>query len=71
MNELGDVLFSIINYARFLGLNPEEALERTNKKFIRRFHFMENKMKEQNLNWDNLSLEGMDVFWNQAKREGL
>ncbi len=71
MNELGDVLFSIINYARFLGLNPEEALERTNKKFIRRFQFMENKMKEQNLNWDNLSLEGMDVFWNQAKKEGL
>jgi XTP/dITP diphosphohydrolase len=71
MDELGDVLFSIINYARFVGLNPEEALERTNKKFIRRFQFMEGKMKEQNLNWDQMNLESLDVFWNQAKKEGL
>ena len=71
MDELGDVLFSIINYARFVGLNPEEALERTNKKFIRRFQFMEGKMKEQNLNWDQMNLESLDVFWSQAKKEGL
>ncbi len=71
MDELGDVLFSIINYARFVGLNPEEALERTNKKFIRRFQFMEGKMQEQNLTWDQMKLESLDVFWNQAKKEGL
>jgi XTP/dITP diphosphohydrolase len=71
MDELGDVLFSMINYARFVGLNPEEALERTNKKFIRRFQFMESKMQEQNLNWDQMNLESLDVFWNQAKKEGL
>jgi XTP/dITP diphosphohydrolase len=71
MDELGDVLFSIINYARFVGLNPEEALERTNKKFIRRFQFMEAKMQEQDLNWDQMNLEGLDVFWNQAKKQGL
>ena len=51
--------------------SPEEALERTNKKFIRRFQFMEGKMKEQNLNWDQMNLESLDVFWNQAKKEGL
>ena len=71
MDELGDVLFSIINYARFVGLNPEEALERTNKKFIRRFQFMEGKMQEQNFTWDQMKLESLDVFWNQAKKEGL
>jgi XTP/dITP diphosphohydrolase len=71
MDELGDVLFSIINYARFVGLNPEEALERTNKKFIRRFQFMEGKMQEQSLTWDEMKLESLDVFWNQAKKEGL
>lgn len=71
MDELGDVLFSIINYARFVGLNPEEALERTNKKFIRRFQFMEGKMQEQSLTWDQMKLESLDVFWNQAKNEGL
>jgi XTP/dITP diphosphohydrolase len=71
MDELGDVLFSIINYARFVGLNPEEALERTNKKFIRRFQFMETKMHDQNLSWDQMKLMDLDVFWNQAKNEGL
>lgn len=71
MDELGDVLFSIINYARFAGLNPEEALERTNKKFIRRFQFMERKMQEENISWDDVNLDGLDVFWNQAKKQGL
>jgi XTP/dITP diphosphohydrolase len=71
MDELGDVLFSIINYARFVGLNPEEALERTNKKFIRRFQFMESKMQVEQLSWDQMNLESLDVFWNQAKKEGL
>lgn len=71
MDELGDVLFSIINYARFVGLNPEEALERTNKKFIRRFEYMENKMQLNQLNWDEMNLESLDGLWNEAKKKGL
>lgn len=70
-DEFGDLLFALVNYARFKNINPEEALERTNKKFIRRFQFMEEKIQENNLSFDNLSLNEMDVFWNQAKQNGL
>lgn len=70
-DEFGDLLFALVNYARFKNINPEEALERTNKKFIRRFQFMEEKMKENNLSFDHLSLVEMDVFWNEAKQKGL
>ena len=70
-DEFGDLLFALVNYARFKNINPEEALERTNKKFIRRFQFMEEKLKENNLSFDYLSLTEMDVFWNQAKQNGL
>lgn len=66
--EFGDVLFSIINYARFLGVNPENALERTNKKFIKRFQYLEKKAKENNLALKDMSLAEMDVFWNEAKK---
>lgn len=69
--EFGDLLFALVNYARFKNINPEEALERTNKKFIRRFQFLEEKLKENNLSFDGLSLQEMDVFWNQAKQNGL
>ena len=65
--EFGDVLFSMINYARFLKINPENALERTNKKFIQRFQYLEAKAKEQNKNLKDMSLAEMDVFWNEAK----
>ncbi|MGY5847604.1 nucleoside triphosphate pyrophosphohydrolase [Salegentibacter sp. HM20] len=65
--EFGDVLFSMINYARFLKINPENALERTNKKFIQRFQYLETKAKEQNKNLKDMSLAEMDVFWNEAK----
>ncbi|GGE33522.1 nucleoside triphosphate pyrophosphohydrolase [Psychroflexus planctonicus] len=67
--EFGDVLFSMINYARFLNIDPENALERTNKKFINRFQFLENKIKEKGKNLKNLSLDEMDVFWNEAKQK--
>lgn len=67
--EFGDVLFSMINYARFLNINPENALERTNKKFINRFQFLENKIKEKGESLKNLSLDEMDVFWNEAKQK--
>ncbi len=67
--EFGDVLFSLINYARFLDVNPDEALERTNKKFISRFQFIENKAQESNRSIHDLSLEEMNFFWNQAKSQ--
>ncbi|MGZ3883570.1 MAG: nucleoside triphosphate pyrophosphohydrolase [Bacteroidia bacterium] len=66
-NEFGDVLFSLINYARFLNVNPEDALERTNKKFIKRFNYMEQKIKEQGKQIGDCTLSEMDVFWNEAK----
>jgi len=65
--ELGDVFFALINYARFHNLNPDEALERTNRKFISRFRYMEEKVKESGKTLHELSLAQMDVFWNQAK----
>lgn len=66
--EFGDVLFSMINYARFLKVNPENALERTNKKFIKRFQYLEGKAKDRNKSLKDMTLAEMDVFWNEAKR---
>lgn len=68
--EFGDVLFSMVNYARFLGINPEDALERTNKKFIQRFQYLENKAKEIERPLKDMSLSEMDVFWEEAKKVG-
>jgi MazG family protein len=65
--EFGDVLFSLINYARFAGINPEEALEQTNKKFIKRFQYLEEASKEDGKSIADMSLEEMDVYWNKAK----
>lgn len=67
--EFGDVLFSMINYARFLRVNPENALERTNKKFIKRFQYLESKAKELNKSLKDMTLAEMDVFWNEAKSQ--
>lgn len=66
--EFGDVLFSMINYARFLKINPEDALERTNKKFIKRFQYLESKADELGKSLSDMSLAEMDVFWEEAKR---
>ncbi|MFA5298962.1 MAG: nucleoside triphosphate pyrophosphohydrolase [Lutibacter sp.] len=66
--EFGDVLFSMINYARFIEVNPENALERTNKKFISRFQFLESEAKKINKSLHNMSLAEMDVFWNESKK---
>lgn len=66
--EFGDVLFSMINYARFLNINPEDALERTNKKFITRFQYLENKAGELGKPLMDMTLAEMDVFWEEAKR---
>ena len=65
--EFGDVLFSLINYARFMNINPEDALEQTNKKFISRFGYMENKVKEQGKQIADCKLEELDTYWNEAK----
>ena len=67
-NELGDVFFSLVNYARFLNVNPENALERTNKKFIKRFGYIEDKAKENKKSLHKMSLDEMDVFWEEAKQ---
>ncbi|MFB5944643.1 nucleoside triphosphate pyrophosphohydrolase [Albibacterium profundi] len=65
--EFGDLLFSLINYARFLNINPENALERTNKKFIKRFSYLEQKATEDGKKLQDMSLDEMDVYWDQAK----
>ena len=67
-SEMGDVFFSLVNYARFLGLNPENALERTNKKFIRRFRFLETKAAEAGRTLHEMSLDEMDRYWEAAKQ---
>jgi XTP/dITP diphosphohydrolase len=67
-NEFGDVFFALINYARFLNVNPEDALEKTNKKFISRFNYMEQKILAQGKALADCSLTEMDVFWNEAKK---
>ena len=66
-SEFGDVLFSMINYARFLNVNPENALERTNKKFINRFQYLESKAKESGKTLKDMTLGEMDVYWEEAK----
>lgn len=66
--EMGDALFSLINYARFIDVDPESALERTNKKFIKRFQHLESKAKELGKDLHDMSLSEMDVFWEEAKK---
>lgn len=67
-SEFGDVLFSMINYARFLNVDPESALERTNKKFIKRFQYLEQKSKSIEKPLSEMSLDEMDVYWEEAKK---
>ncbi len=67
-NEFGDVLFSLVNYARFLKINPENALERTNKKFSSRFRYLEEKAKQDNRELHDMSLDEMDMYWEEAKK---
>ena len=66
--ELGDFLFSVINAARLYHLNPDNALEHTNQKFIRRFNYVEQKAKEMGLQLQQMTLAQMDELWNEAKR---
>lgn len=66
--EFGDLLFSLINYARFIDINPENALEKTNKKFIKRFQFLEQRAQEMGKSLEDMTLAEMDIYWNQAKK---
>lgn len=66
-DELGDLLFALTNYARYLGVNPDDALERTNRKFIRRFQFIETESKKEGKSVQDMSLDEMDAYWNKAK----
>lgn len=67
--ELGDVLFSIVNYARFLGIDPDEALERTNRKFIQRFQFLERESAKDGKRMGEMTLAEMDAYWERAKSQ--
>jgi MazG family protein len=66
-NEVGDVFFALVNYARFLGINPENALRKTNRKFIERFNFVEEKLKANGKSPNESSLAEMDKYWNESK----
>ena len=66
--EFGDLLFSLVNYARFIDINPETALERTNKKFIKRFQYIEEQAHANDKTLSEMTLAEMDVYWNEAKR---
>jgi XTP/dITP diphosphohydrolase len=67
--EFGDVLFSLINYARFMKINPDTALERTNQKFIKRFNYLEAKAQDMGKTLDQMSLEEMEHLWVEAKNQ--
>jgi len=66
--EFGDLLFALVNYARFININPEDALEKTNRKFIKRFQFLEKAAQKNQKDLKDMSLAEMDVFWEQAKK---
>ncbi|MEO9965730.1 MAG: nucleoside triphosphate pyrophosphohydrolase [Reichenbachiella sp.] len=66
-DEFGDLLFSLVNYSRFVNIDPEEALERTNKKFIKRFQYLETESKKDGKTLGEMTLEEMDKYWEKAK----
>jgi XTP/dITP diphosphohydrolase len=70
MAEFGDLLFSLVNYSRFIDIDPEEALERTNKKFIQRFQYLETESARDGKQISEMSLAEMDKYWDKAKHIG-
>lgn len=68
-NEFGDIIFSLVNYARFMGINPEDALEKTNKKFVSRFKLMEQQIRKENKNLQEMDLNEMNTYWENAKNK--
>ena len=71
LNELGDLLFAVVNVARLSKIHPEEALQATNEKFFRRFSYVELKVRESGRSFEDFNLESLDRFWNEAKSLGL
>ncbi|MEX0968666.1 MAG: nucleoside triphosphate pyrophosphohydrolase [Bacteroidia bacterium] len=69
--EFGDLMFSLINYARFLGINPDNALERTNRKFLDRFNYLEERATSNGEKLQEMTLEQMDAYWDEAKEKGI
>jgi len=67
-NEIGDVFFALVNYARFLKINPENALRKTNRKFINRFNYIEKRLEENGKKINESNLEEMDIYWNESKK---
>ncbi len=66
--EFGDLLFSLVNYSRFINIDPEEALERTNKKFIKRFQYLETESQKDGKKMGEMTLAEMDIYWERAKK---
>ena len=66
-DEFGDLIFSVINFGRYIGINPDSALEKTNNKFIKRFMFIENKMKSESKSFQNSSLDELNKYWELSK----
>jgi len=69
--EIGDLLFAVVNYARQVGVNSEVAINRANNKFLRRFTYVEKQVDSSGKNWEDFNLAQLDAFWNEAKRKGL
>lgn len=70
-DEFGDLLFALVNYARYIGVNPEDALERTNRKFIARFAYIEAEAQKKGFKLHEMTLDEMDALWNEAKSKGV
>ena len=69
--ELGDLIFSLVNYARFIHLNPEDAIERSNLKFIRRFSYIEDKARERGRDLSSMTFDEMEALYQESKKAGL
>lgn len=67
-HEIGDLFFALINFSRFVKINPDEALRKTNERFLKRFNYIEKKLAENNLNFDDVTLEILDKYWEEAKQ---
>ena len=70
-DEFGDLLFALVNYARYIGVNPEDALDKTNRKFIARFSYIEAEAQKKGFKLHEMTLDEMDAFWNEAKSKGV
>ncbi len=68
-HEFGDLLFALVNLARFLNIDPEEALQKANERFIKRFSYVERKVKESGKSWEEFTLQELDKFWEEAKNQ--